>query len=195
MKFLSLYINESFSTTEIEKLKYLKLSFLYESSKFLVMLFLFSLLGYMNEYLASTAILLTIRNFYGGIHLKHYISCFSFTLFFFMCVVYFSETITLNHAIQQGIIFFALIVSAIIGPVTSTNRPSLPDRQKGIYNLCGTIFLFLYFLAFVLLKEFPYRNYCFWVITLQTLQLIVAKFLQKGVLYENIKKKSAKNRM
>lgn len=195
MKSSSSYISEVFSTTELAKLKYIKLAFLYESSKFLVMFFLFSFLGYRNEYLISTAFLLTIRNFYGGIHLKHYISCFSFTLIFFISVMFLSESITFNHITQQWLIFAALIIAAIIGPITSSNRPSLSRRKKGFYNLCGSILLSFYFLLFVILKEFPYRNYCFWVITLQTSQLIVANFLQKGVLYESIKKKSLKSCM
>lgn len=60
MKTSGSYISEEFSKTELEKLKYIKLAFFYESSKFLVMFSLFSFLGYRNEYLISTAFLLSV---------------------------------------------------------------------------------------------------------------------------------------
>lgn len=171
---------ENFSPREIELLRYFYLCFLYESSKFIIMFVFFSLFHLQIEFCIEVFVLLSIRSFYGGIHFEHYSSCFAFTLIFFGIGLLLSESAYLNNGSQICILFFCLIVSWTIKPITSKNRPKLSHRQEMRYHFLGMLLLFIYLLLFITLKTFPYKNICFWVIVLQTTQLVVARIFQKG---------------
>lgn len=169
-----------FSEFELAKLKYIYLCFLHEGSKFVLMLLIFSITKMQQEYLLALVVLLSIRNFSGGIHLKTYFGCLVFTFSFLLLTIIFSENIVFNYSMQNLILFFSILAMAAIGPITSSNRPALTQKQNIVYRSIGCTMLTFYFILFVAMKTFPYRNLCFWVIVFQILQLVVAKILKKG---------------
>ncbi len=174
------HLKNVFTPYEIKLLRYFYLCIAYEGSKFIVMLFFFKALHFQNEFLTEIFVLLTLRNFYGGIHFRHYVTCFAFTFGFITAGLFLAHYVFLNSTAQIIILFLAFITSCIIRPIASSNRPPLSAKQKTIYHICGILMLLLHTLCFILFKTFPYRNICFWVIVLHTLQLIVAKTITKG---------------
>lgn len=174
------HLKTVFTPYELKLLRYFYLCIAYEGSKFIIMLFFFWTLQLQNEFLTEIFVLLTLRNFYGGIHFKHYLSCFAFTFSFIATGLLLAHYFFLNNAAQIVILLLSLIISCIIKPVTSSNRPPLSEKQEAIYHICGISILLLHIAFFISCKTFPYRNICFWVIVLHTLQLIVAKTFTKG---------------
>lgn len=174
------HLKTVFTTYEIELLRYVFLCIAYEGSKFIIMLFLFMTLHLQNEFLTEIFVLLTLRNFYGGLHFKHYISCFAFTFCFIATGLLLAHYVFLNKTAQMIMLLLALVTSCIIRPIASSSRPPLSKKQENIYQLCGISILLLHIIFFISCKTFPYRNICFWVIVLHTLQLIVAKTFMKG---------------
>ena len=65
---------EKTELTKLEKARihYLFLCLFSEGSKFLIMYIIFHALHMTGEYLITLFVLLSVRNFSGGIHLKHY---------------------------------------------------------------------------------------------------------------------------
>ena len=69
---------------EIKIIKYVCLCFISETSKFFLLLLFFYFQNHIKEYLVSLLILLPLRWYSGGLHLKHYLSCLCASLIFFV---------------------------------------------------------------------------------------------------------------
>lgn len=174
------HLKNTFSTYELELLRYFYLCIAYDGSKFLILLIFFSFFHLGWEFCMEILFLLSLRNFFGGLHFKHYLSCFAFTFAFSSAGLILSHWIVLHHSCQIFLLVMILLVSMTLKPVTSSGRPPLSAKQECIFHRCGMTVLFLYLALFLTIPTFPYRNLCFWVIVLQTLQLISAKLFLKG---------------
>lgn len=164
---------------ELARLKYVFICLLSEGSKFIIMYTIFYLLQLKTEYCIAVFVLLSVRNFSGGIHLKHYISCLLFTFSFFSGVIYCSKILLIPEMIQCILLFCTALALFIIGPITSDNRPELTQKQMRIYKSIGSFVLIIYALIFLCMKTFPYQNLIFWVIVFQILQLAAAKTIKE----------------
>lgn len=180
MTTLKNHIRNTFTTYEIELLKYFYRSIFYDLSKFLLLLLFYSILGLQMEFCIEMLILLSIRNFYGGIHFQHYSSCFMFTFIFSLMGIILAHTVLPDRHVQLMVLVIMSAVCMALKPVTAASRPELDSRKMIPYRICGACVLLLYITAFIMLQTFPYSNLCFWVIVLHTLQLIAAKLLRKG---------------
>lgn len=171
---------KKYTKKELARLRYVYQCLLYEVSKFLLLYVIFSLLHMGHEYLAATVVLLSIRNFSGGIHLNTYWGCFLFTFFFLFGAIAASRMIVFAPVMQNLLLLAGAVILFITGPVTSDNRPKLTRQQDRFYRSIGSAVTFLYFLLFLCEETFTFRNLFFWVIVFQILQLIAAKIHKKG---------------
>lgn len=171
---------KKYTKKELARLRYLYLCLLHEVSKFILLYVIFFLLHMEHEYLSAIAVLLSIRNFSGGIHLNTYWGCFLFTFFFLFGAIAVSRMIVFAPAVQNLLLLTGALILFFTGPVTSDNRPKLTRRQNRIYKSIGSAVTFLYFLLFLCEETFTFRNLFFWVIVFQILQLIAAKIHKKG---------------
>lgn len=174
------HLKNTFSTYELELLRYFYLCIAYDGSKFLILLIFFSFFHLGWEFCMEILFLLSLRNFFGGLHFKHYLSCFAFTFAFSSAGLILSHWIVLHHSCQIFLLVMILLVSMTLKPVTSSGRPTLSPKQEYLIHCYGMTVLLIYFVLFLTLQTFPYRNLCFWVIVLQTLQLLSAKLFLKG---------------
>lgn len=173
------HLKNTFTSYELELLRYFYLCIAYDGSKFLILLLFFSLFHLGMEFCMEILFLTSLRNFFGGLHFNRYVSCFAFTFAFSSTGIILSHLIVLNNKFQTILLAVIILISAITKPVTSTSRPPLSVKQEVIYRCCGMIVLLIYFAIFLTTETFPYRNLCFWVIILQTMQLTTAS-LKKG---------------
>lgn len=179
MEAVKKHLKNTFTSYELELLRYLYLCIAYDSSKFLILLVFFSFFHLGWEFCMEILFLTSLRNFFGGLHFNRYVSCFAFTFAFSSAGIILSHLIVLNNKLQLIILAVIILISAVTKPVTSTSRPPLSAKQEMIYHCCGMIVLFIYFAIFLTIQTFPYRNLCFWVVVLQTMQLTAA-ILRKG---------------
>ncbi|MCI9079369.1 MAG: accessory gene regulator B family protein [Lachnospiraceae bacterium] len=160
---------------DLKWLKYYMLCFVYEVSKFIIMLVLFTYLHLNTEYLVTILVLCTLRHNIGGIHFKHYWSCFAFSLFFIAGIIVCSKLVIVNNFIQIFTIVLCMIFTFSIGPIQAETRPPLDEKHFILYRNTACIILLLFLILFICMKSFAYRNLTYWVIVFQTLQLIAAK--------------------
>lgn len=88
MQLLSNFIDENMDVSERDK-KLLLFSInciLYDVSKLLLFLLIFSLIHRLDLFLFAFVILLPLRMISGGLHFKHYSSCLFFSLGYFLMV-------------------------------------------------------------------------------------------------------------
>lgn len=190
-KDISPYLSREFHFTELEiaRIRYVIISFVSETSKLAVLFTAFSLMNRQKELLATILVLLSIRNFTGGIHLSHYLSCLLFTFSFLLSAIILAELCFPPLWIQILSLTAGIFIIGIIGPVSSDRRPA-PSRKKGnVFRMIACAVLLFYILLLLNVKYFPFRNLLFWVSILQILQLVAAKLIkERKQHYEKIHK-------
>ena len=173
-----------FTDFEMQKMNFTISVFKCEGSKLIILGIVFAVLGLFREYAILMLTLVPVRMFSGGIHFDHYYSCFLFTtLFSFLPILL--TGITLPHSVQVVVMAASIGITYLVGPVTSKKRPPIPYKRYWVFRLFSTGVVLFWFFVFAFAGAFPYRNLCFWVIALQTIQLICAKIARKGeLIYE-----------
>lgn len=169
-----------YSDYEMKQIKYLTSAFVSEASKLLLLAVFFSFLSKLPELAVSVIALLSVRNFMGGIHLKHYSSCLLLSWgIFFMGICVLPYCINLSVLGMMVILVLCLVAVYLIGPVLSPYRTVLTDNQKKSSSLKAATAILIY-LTLVFIFQ---RNSClyagFWIIVLQTLQLGLAKIIKQ----------------
>lgn len=177
MNYINNYIqqNMSLTTREQKLLVYYLKCILYDVSKLIIFLFIFYMLHMLPEFLLAFASLFPLRTICGGLHFRHYWSCFVFSLLYlFLITALFSKIII---PFQVGFILLVLCSVTIyqIGQVRSPSKPSLSDtellQRKRIALLavgCEIIFT-------VLVYHQDFAPIIYWSVILHTAQLLIGK--------------------
>ena len=172
-----------FSSLDAGRIIYAIKAIFSELSKLLIALLVALPLGYADEVLIATIVLLSIRCNSGGLHFSHYISCFLFTSAFYVMAIALSR-----YPLSKGYLALGLLLSLgiflITGPITSVMRPRLTAAEVKKFSHRVIILLLVYSSLLILLETLPYRELIYWVIVLQIFQLLCAKIARKGEIYE-----------
>lgn len=175
----------NFTSYEAERILYGIQGITTELSKLFIIFFISFPLGYADEILIATIVLLSIRCNCGGLHFSHYISCLMFTSIFYSSVILLSTYPLTDSVLALGLLM-CLGLFIFIGPITSPMRPRLTPPEVLKYSHRVTLLLLIYSVVLILLESLPYRNLIYWVIVLQIFQLLCAKIARKGECYETI---------
>lgn len=166
-----------FTDYQIAQLKYFFLTIFSELSK----LFLISLCFLDNIVLFIWTIIIfqIVRSSIGGLHCKTYWGCFFVSLGYMILAIRILPLIPVDKLLQMLTLLLCIIVTYHIGPLTSVFHPTLSEEVcKRLKNkVFMTIFIFLIILY--ILPENPYMTTGYWVIILNTCQLVLAKILKK----------------
>lgn len=175
------YLSQEFHFTDLEiaRIRYAIISIFSETSKILIMFFLFYLSGMHVEFLISIIVLLSIRNFTGGIHLQHYLSCLAFTFTFLLCAILLSRYCVLPLWMEIMMIGGGMPVVYKIGTVSSDKRPAPSPQRSFVFKVTACLILTAYVILFLCVKNLPWIHLIFWVIVLQIAQLTVAKMIKE----------------
>lgn len=172
-----------FSSLDAGRIIYAIKAIFSEASKLLIAFLAALPFGYADEVLIATIVLLSIRCNSGGLHFSHYISCFLFTSAFYVTAIALSRYPLSNGYLALGLLL-SLGIFLITGPITSVMRPRLTAAEVKKYSHRVIILLLVYSGLLILLEPLPYRELIYWVIVLQIIQLLCAKFARKGEIYE-----------
>ncbi len=157
--------------------RYLALTFLSESSKLIVLGFIFH--KEIELYLFSVLVLFLLRSATGGMHCKRYWSCFlmSFT-YLFLCINVL-PMIELPKSAMLAILLLCCIVTYYIGPVISADRPRLTSVQCHRRKIQVFFVIFFYMIFMYILPESSYVVSGFWIVVLHAVQLSFAALKTK----------------
>lgn len=169
------YIQKNFgySNYEIAQLRYCFKVYAAELSKiFIIGAFFFNNIP---VYLWTLLIFRTMRQATGGLHMKSYISCLFVSWLFFILSINILPNLYLPRLVQLIILLICILLSHHIGPVVSRIHVPLSEEaiSKAKLRLITTILI--YMLLLFIFPESIYITAGFWIIVLNTLQLIVAK--------------------
>lgn len=161
--------------------KYLIQCILSEGSKIIIFSFIFCWIHLFTEFVVSLFLLILLRTNGGGIHFRHYTSCFVVSFLMFLGSILGATHIPLVYPIMVIVTLLCLIAGYLLVPITSSNRP--PANSTAIKKSKRWT-LIITFVSFLLICTFPeslYIKIIFWTILLHITQLLAAKFLQKEV--------------
>lgn len=180
MKQFFMYLEKELGYTsyEIQIIQYTMKALLYETSKFILMGIFFYMTGFFIEYLFAVLSLIILRTSTGGLHFKSYISCFLFTLTFFIISVIYLPTIHIPVLAMFMILFVCMLITHYIGPVTSCYRKTPTGILIKNSKRNASLYIFCYCLLLFIIPSNQYMTIGFWVIILQTIQLMVAFILK-----------------
>lgn len=170
-----------FTDLEMKRLTYTLKAVSSELIKTLLLSALFYKLGHLPEFFIGVLILITIRCNSGGLHMEHFITCLLFTLtFMLLAVIILPACVSVPYMIKPLILALCILITFLTAPVASKKRPPAAPEAKRRYRNRATGLLFIYSISILILKTTPIADICFWIIVLQTLQLLCAVAAQKG---------------
>lgn len=178
MNYINDYIRENMNLTVREQklfVYYLK-CILYDVSKLILFLFIFSMLHMLPEFLLTFVIQFPLRTISGGLHFRHYWSCFTFSLVYLFLIITLFRKILIPFEIGIVLLLLCIIIIYQIGQVRSPSRPSLSDiellrRKRAVLIAAGCETL-----TAVLVYQTDFAPIIYWSIILHTLQLIIGKW-------------------
>lgn len=181
MDLLSNFIDENMNISERDK-KLLLFSInciLYDVSKLLLFLLIFSLIHRLELFLFAFVILLPLRMISGGLHFKHYSSCLLFSLGYFLVVTIPLASLHLPLSIMLPSLLLCTVINVLFGPIRSASRPPLPEKEiikckkKTLFASCFGIGLVILF------RNTKFASVGYWTILLHSAQLVIASLLKK----------------
>lgn len=164
---------------EIAKIKYVVVTILSELSKILLIGLFFLYSQNLTVFIVAAFVLCLLRISTGGLHFKHYFSCFLASFILFYVGIFILNNIQFTKFVQLLALLPCIIINYYCAPVVSSFRP-VPDgikvrRAKKQSIAIITVFAILLYIV----PHNQYMNIGFWMIILQSIQLFAAKILKR----------------
>lgn len=181
MNLLTTYMtNEMNLSSKEQKLIIFQLKcLLYDLSKFIVMFLFFYFTGNLDKYLFAVMVSIPLRTQSGGLHFKHYWSCFLFSFGYFSVIICFLSSIILPRSFFLMLMALCSVTNYFLSPVLSPSRPPLSAEEIQSVKQRAFIITICCALVILLLYHTPFASAVCWTIILHSLQLLIAYIIQK----------------
>lgn len=160
-------------------IKYLFQCIISEGSKILLFSVIFLKVGLIKEFCFALFLLILLRTNGGGLHFKHYISCFAVSFL----VLSGSILLAIKFPFPNLASGITLVACIMLGywcvPVVSANRPPANEVliKKSKRNTVLVIFAYLILICIVPANR--YTNIGVWIVVIHICQLLLAKILKR----------------
>jgi Membrane protein putatively involved in post-translational modification of the autoinducing quorum-sensing peptide len=175
------YLQANFGYTDyqIEQIRYTLLSILSEISKLFIMGLFFAKTHHISQYFVAIIVLLILRTCTGGLHLKHYLSCLLVSFLIFYLGICQLSNIALPRQVYFILLLVCVIINYLYAPVVSIYRPIPNGIRIKKSKRQAFAMITLYAVIMFIVPSNQYIITGFWIIQLQTLQLIAAKIQKR----------------
>lgn len=151
-----------------------------EGIKLIVLLLFYFYLGQAKLFLFCTILLIPVRVFSGGLHMKTNVTCFLFSFFFFLMAIKVLPLLPISMFGYALILVFSLIILCICAPIATLKKP-IVTKEKYLRCKRMTAVSSVVMGGFLLLQIKNYQLFQsgVWIFTLQAVQLMIAYINQK----------------
>lgn len=156
---------------------------LMEGSKVILFFLIFSCLHVTVPYIMALLVLMLVRFSGGGLHCRHYISCFLLSLFILAGCIYCGLYLPLSKFITIPVLILCAIIGYLLVPITSKNRPKPNANSIRQGKLRTVIIISTYCFLICICPYNQNLNIGSWTIIIHILQLLLAKFMQRRDAY------------
>jgi accessory gene regulator B len=158
------------------KIQYAVNVLLSEGLKTMFLMLFFGIIGHASYFYFSLLIMMTIRIFAGGVHIKGTFNCLLITTVIFLVTSVVSPLIPLlpiKYYLCISII--SLLILIIRAPICSVRRPIKDNKKKLQYKIIAVSITVAWSVALLYLSNSHYINCGFATILIQNIQLVIAK--------------------
>lgn len=152
-----------------------------ELIKTIILCIIFALIGQLKSFLIVMLLILPIRCTTGGIHFNGNISCFLFSLGYFLISVCLLPLLNLDIIVYYLILAISILIIIICPLAPSAKRPII-SKKKYLQNKYFSIIYLLIFTIVILtlLKNQYIIAICIWALFLHAIELLFLKLHKKG---------------
>ena len=163
-------------------IKYFFQCILSETSKIILFGIIFTRFNLFKEYIYALILLILLRTNGGGLHFKHYTSCFIVSFVVLASSIFLGKTVVLPSFITLIILLTGIVLAPKLVPVMSNNRPPATNKLYKKAKKNTFIILILYFISVCIIPMNQYINIGFWNIVIHICQLLLAKLQERGAM-------------
>jgi accessory gene regulator B len=159
------------------KIEYAAEIFKNEFVKFIVMAILFFVIGKFPLYIFALAILLPVRVFSGGLHMKTKMACFLFSLLIFVLAICILPLLRIPVWAVLATLLVAIAAILFCSPIATEKRPIKSTKRYRALKIRSVVFALLSGTILVLLFAQAEINYFIvgaWMLIMHSLQLFAA---------------------
>lgn len=168
-------------TDEYKKqlVKYLFQCIASEGSKILLFSIIFLRLRLFSEFLFAMVLLILLRTNGGGLHFKHYASCFVVSFLVMFGSIVLGIKLPFSNFISGIILMASILLGYRYVPVISANRPPATEKLIHKSKRNTTLILVAYLILICIVPMNRYLNIGVWIIVIHICQLLLAKLLRR----------------
>ena len=159
--------------------KYFLQCLLMEGSKIILFFIIFSYLNLTLPYLVALLFLMAVRCNGGGLHCKHYTTCFLLSLLVLAASIYGGLYLPIYKWTALPLLTICSAVGYLTVPIVSSNRPEPDEKVIQLSKRRTVNIILIYALLICICPYNQYLNIGTWTILIHILQLLCAKFLQR----------------
>jgi len=151
-----------------------------EGIKFIILFLFYLYLGQEKLFLSCAILLIPVRIFSGGLHMKTNVTCFIFSFIFFFLSIKLLPLLSISSMDYVLLLVLSIITICLFSPIATSKKP-IVSKEK--YQRCKRMAvvnsLFMGGILLLQLDSLELFQSGIWVFTLQALQLMVAYISQK----------------
>ena len=159
--------------------KYLFQCVISEVSKIILFGIIFFRFDFFKEYVFALILLILLRTNGGGLHFKHYVSCFLMSFFVLASSILLGKTVVLPNFAAYIILSLCILLAYKCVPVVSSNWPPASEKLIKKAKRNSTLILFIYLIMICIIPMNQYWNIGIWIIVIHICQLLVAKLQER----------------
>lgn len=167
---------QEYNTLDRARIQYALNILLCEGFKLVALFVVFSLIGRLDYFTLSLIILISIRSFAGGVHVKGNVHCLFLSTLLFICTCVIApslKSIGIVHYASATIL--SIIPLALNAPVSSVTRPIRSGKKRLYFKIAAISFSVLWTVVLFTFFSDTYSKCGFVTIILQNIQLIFVK--------------------
>ena len=168
----------SFSELDLKKIQFGLECFFSDTSKMIIYLMLFSLLGLTKYYLISAAFFVILRTVAGGYHEKTYVRCLVSSLILFLIMVYGGTMLEIPTYIKLFLAVTCLLLIYIYAPVDHPNKPIISEERRRKFKI-NSIITYAIMLGISFLIGGKVGNTAFMALVVESITLPIGYYKNK----------------
>jgi len=148
-------------------------------AEFIIIAIFFAFIGRTTEFLVSAGVLLSVRLFSGGFHLKKFRYCFILTFVIFVAVILVLPDISNIYIVMEVLLLISVLLTAVLAPVSKRNAAHTIKNNLTL-KAVSVVILLAHSFWILSIRVDPYASIATWMVFVQSVQLLIGKGLQKG---------------
>lgn len=151
-----------------------------ELIKTLLLICIFTLLGHLKAFLLVMLLILPIRTSTGGIHFKGNISCFLFSLGYFLFAICIMPSLQLKMPILYFVLGISILITCICPLAPSSQRPIISKKKYLLNKYFSIVYLVIFTLILlVFIKDQAIVTMSIWALFLHSIEVLFIKLHKK----------------